>query len=146
MWNANKIISDGGIAVDFWIIKVHTSNWSSNSRVTRERALGGSRRGVKGSWQEALLMPPASRLTELLTRKRLILQDRISLPSFRGIPGIRITFLLEEPLVPFLHGAKTSLFYLGDHLYKEDGSPCLSGRWWRSPIWIWCSPVRYGPF
>ena len=27
----NKTISDGGITVDFWIIKVHTSNWSSNS-------------------------------------------------------------------------------------------------------------------
>ena len=27
----NKTISDGGITVDFSIIKVHTSNWSSNS-------------------------------------------------------------------------------------------------------------------
>ena len=29
--NKNKAISDGGITVDFWIIKVHTSNWSLNS-------------------------------------------------------------------------------------------------------------------
>ena len=29
--NVNKTISDGGITVNFWIIKVHTSNWSSNS-------------------------------------------------------------------------------------------------------------------
>ena len=50
----------------------------------RERALGGSRRRVKQSWQGALLMPPASRLTELLTRKSVILQDRSSLPSFVG--------------------------------------------------------------
>ena len=27
----NKTITDGGITVDFWIIKVYTSNWSSNS-------------------------------------------------------------------------------------------------------------------
>ena len=27
----NNTIGDGGITVDFWIIKVHTSNWSSNS-------------------------------------------------------------------------------------------------------------------
>ena len=27
----NKTIRDGGITVDFWIVKVHTSNWSSNS-------------------------------------------------------------------------------------------------------------------
>ena len=26
-----KTISDGGITVDFWFIKVHTSNWSSDS-------------------------------------------------------------------------------------------------------------------
>ena len=26
----NKTISDGGITADFWFIKVHTSNWSSN--------------------------------------------------------------------------------------------------------------------
>ena len=25
-WEINKTISDGGITVDFWIIKVHTSN------------------------------------------------------------------------------------------------------------------------
>ena len=25
--DGNKTISDGGITVDFWIIKVHTSNW-----------------------------------------------------------------------------------------------------------------------
>ena len=31
MGQKNKIISDGGITVDFSIIKVHTSNWSSNS-------------------------------------------------------------------------------------------------------------------
>ena len=29
--NKNKAISDGGITVDIWIIKVHTSNRSSNS-------------------------------------------------------------------------------------------------------------------
>ena len=28
---SNKTISDGGLTVDFWIIKVHTSIWSSNS-------------------------------------------------------------------------------------------------------------------
>ena len=28
---SNKTVSDGGITVDFSIIKVHTSNWSSNS-------------------------------------------------------------------------------------------------------------------
>ena len=27
----NKTINDGGITVEFWIIKVHTSNLSSNS-------------------------------------------------------------------------------------------------------------------
>ena len=27
----NKTISDGGITVDFWFTKVHTSNWSPNS-------------------------------------------------------------------------------------------------------------------
>ena len=48
------------------------------TELNRERALGGSRRGVKRSWREALIMPPASRLTELLTRERVILQDRIS--------------------------------------------------------------------
>ena len=58
-----------------------------HSSFRRERALGGSRCGVKQSWQEALLMPPASCLTELLTRKRVILQDRSSLPSFCGKPG-----------------------------------------------------------
>ena len=52
--------------------------------VIRERALGGSRRGVKRSWREALIMPPASHPTELLTRKSVILQDRSSLPSFVG--------------------------------------------------------------
>ena len=30
-WQLNKTISDGGITVDFRFIKVHTSNWSSNS-------------------------------------------------------------------------------------------------------------------
>ena len=30
-FKGNKTISDGGITIDFWIIKVHTSNWSSNS-------------------------------------------------------------------------------------------------------------------
>ena len=50
----------------------------------RERPLGGSRRGVKRSRQGTLLMPPANRLTELFTRKSMILQDRSSLPSFVG--------------------------------------------------------------
>ena len=27
MFNHNKTISDGGITVDFWFIKVHASNW-----------------------------------------------------------------------------------------------------------------------
>ena len=27
----HKTISDGGITIDFWLIKVHTSNGSSNS-------------------------------------------------------------------------------------------------------------------
>ena len=30
-FDLNKTISDGGITVDFWFIKVYTSNWSSNS-------------------------------------------------------------------------------------------------------------------
>ena len=54
------------------------------TELNRERALGGSRRGVKRSWREALIMPPASHPTELLTRKSVILQDRSSLPSFVG--------------------------------------------------------------
>ena len=31
IWRANKTIGDEGITVDFWIIKIHTSNWSLNS-------------------------------------------------------------------------------------------------------------------
>ena len=34
------------------------------------RALGASRHGVKRSWQGALIMPPASRNTETLTRNK----------------------------------------------------------------------------
>ena len=77
------------------------------TELNRERALGGSRRGVKRSWREALIMPPASRLTELLTRERVILQDRISLSLLPW--ETRITFLWEKPLVAFLHWAKTLL-------------------------------------
>ena len=76
----------------------------------RERALGGSRRGVKRSWREALLMPPACRLTEFLTRKRVFFTKN----SSSLLPWeTRITFLWEEPLVAFLHWAKTSLSTLG---------------------------------
>ena len=70
-------------------------------KVTRERALGGSRGGSKRSWREALLIPPTSRLTELLTRERVILQDRISLSLLPW--ETRITFLWEKPLVAFPH-------------------------------------------
>ena len=31
IFDINKTISDGGITIDLWIIKVYTSNWSSNS-------------------------------------------------------------------------------------------------------------------
>ena len=72
-----------------------------HSSFRRERALGGSRCGVKQSWQEALLMPPASCLTELLTRKRVILQDKISSSLLPW--ETRITFLWEKPLVAFPH-------------------------------------------
>ena len=77
------------------------------TELNREWALGGSRRGVKRSWREALIMPPSSRLTELLARKRVILQDRISSSLLPW--ETRITFLWEKPLVAFLHWAKTSL-------------------------------------
>ena len=70
-------------------------------QVTRERALGGSRGGSKRSWREALLIPPTSRLTELLTRKRVIVQDKISSSLLPW--ETRITFLWEKPLVAFPH-------------------------------------------
>ena len=40
----NKTIEDGGITVDFWIIKVHTSNWSSNNgdnRIAGDHQIAG---------------------------------------------------------------------------------------------------------
>ena len=105
-------------------------------QVTRERALGGSRGGSKRSWREALLIPPTSRLTELLTRERVILQDRISLSLLPW--ETRITFLWEKPLVAFPHWAKTSLSTLGIISTRRTGrlaSVFCSLR--KTLHWIW---------
>ena len=50
----------------------------------RERAIGGSRRRVKRSWWKALLMPPASRLTEFSTRKRVFFKTEFLFPPSVG--------------------------------------------------------------
>ena len=105
-------------------------------QVTRERALGGSRGGSKRSWREALLIPPTSRLTELLTRKRVIVQDKISSSLLPW--ETRITFLWEKPLVAFPHWAKTSLSTLGIISTRRTGrlaSVFCSLR--KTLHWIW---------
>ena len=76
-----------------------------------ERALGGSGRGVRRSWQGALLMPPASRPTEPLTRNSFnSSRQKFFFPSSWVT---RNTFPLGRTYLVAFHrvGAKTLLFY-----------------------------------
>ena len=79
----------------------------------RERAIGGSRRRVKRSWREALLMPPASRLTEFLTRKVFFKTEFLFPPSVGNQDNLPMgkTFGRVSPL------SENLALYLGDHFY-----------------------------
>ena len=51
----NKTISDGGITVDFWFIKVYTSNWSSNNRGTSNSWGSSNTSGSSNSWDNRIV-------------------------------------------------------------------------------------------
>ena len=54
IWRANKTIGDEGITVDFWIIKIHTSNWSSNSWGSSNSLGSWNSWGSSNSWDHRI--------------------------------------------------------------------------------------------
>ena len=113
----------------------------------RGQALTGSGHGVRRSWQGALIMPPASRPTEPLTRNSFnSSRQKFFFPSSWVT---RNTFPLGRTYLVAFHrvGAKTLLFY-----------PCgssLLGGWVALPEWLLVmaphlvlkqgTPLNFGP-
>ena len=54
-FNKYKTISDGGITVDFSIIKVHTSNWSSNTWGSSNSWGSSNTWGSSNSWDHRIV-------------------------------------------------------------------------------------------
>ena len=93
----NKTISDGGITVAFWIIKVHTSNWSLNNW---DHRIFGDHRAP---------LDHLETLTIHLWSSANILPKSIKSPSYNEI---NLLYLIASSFIQ-THGFEPTLYFLG---------------------------------